>query len=99
MKLAMPALPQYVQFLAAPAVIAGTCMLAGCASAPAPAIQTVQVPVAVPCVKVAPARPAYEFDQLPTTANDGDKVLALLRDWARYRKYTGELEAVIAGCR
>lgn len=74
-------------------------LLAGCASAPAPATQTVQVPVAVPCVKTAPARPAFEFDQLPATASDGDKILALVRDWARYRKYTGELEATLAGCR
>ncbi|NYE62178.1 hypothetical protein FHW58_003393 [Duganella sp. 1224] len=79
--------------------LSAACMLASCASAPAPATQTVQVPVAVPCVKAAPARPAFEFDQLPATASDGDKVLALVRDWARYRKYTGELEAVIAGCR
>lgn len=73
-------------------------LLAGCASAPVPATQTIQVPVAVPCVKSEPTRPAYEFDRLPATASDGDKVLALVRDWARYRKYTGELEAVIAAC-
>lgn len=74
-------------------------LMAGCATAPPPATQTIQVPVAVPCVKAAPARPAFEFDQLPATANDGDKVLALVRDWARYRKYSGELEAVLVGCR
>ncbi|MYM65422.1 hypothetical protein GTP45_01065 [Pseudoduganella sp. FT55W] len=74
-------------------------MLASCAGGPAPATQTVQVPVAVPCVRSAPVPPAYEFDQLPATASDGDKILALVRDWVRYRKYTGELEAVIAGCR
>ena len=74
-------------------------LLSSCAGAPAPATQVVQVPVAVPCVKAALARPVYEFDQLPATASDGDKILALVRDWARYRKYTGELEAVIVGCR
>ena len=73
-------------------------LLASGASAPPPATQTVQVPVAVPCVTAAPARPVFEFDQLPATASDGDKVLALVRDWARYRKYTGELEARLAGC-
>lgn len=74
-------------------------LLASCAGAPAPATQTVQVPLPVPCVKAAPARPMYEFDKLPATASDGDKILALVRDWARYRKYTGDLEAVIEGCR
>lgn len=73
-------------------------LLAGCASAPTPATQTIQVPIAVPCVKGTPARPVYEFDRLPATASDGEKVLALVRDWARYRKYTDELEAVVAGC-
>lgn len=81
------------------AAIATMVLLASCSSTPAPAIQTVQVPVAVPCVKTPPARPGYEFDQLPVSATDGDKILALVRDWTRYRKYTGELEAVIAGCR
>jgi hypothetical protein len=50
-------------------------------------------------VKATPARPVYEFDQLRAMVSDGDKILALLRDWARYRKYTGELESAIAGCR
>ena len=30
---------------------------------------------------------------------DGEIVLALARNWARGRKYEGELEVVIAGCR
>lgn len=89
----------YLQLFAAPAVLAATCMLASCTTTPAPATQTVQVPVAVPCVKREAVAPIYEFDQLPATASDGDKILALVRDWVRYRKYTGELEAVIAGCR
>lgn len=78
-------------------VIAGM-LLAGCSTAPVPATQTVQVPVVVPCVQSAPTHPVYEFDQLPARASDGDKILALVRDWVRYRKYTGELEAIIAGC-
>lgn len=73
-------------------------VLAGCAGAPA-ATQVVQVPLAVPCVKDAPTRPTYEFDRLPADASDGDKILALVRDWLRSRKYEGQLEATIAGCR
>ena len=72
-------------------------VLAGCGSTP-PAPQRVEVPVFTPCVKVVPQRPVYEFDKLPSTAPDGEIVLALARDWLRGRKYEGELEAVIAGC-
>lgn len=73
-------------------------ILAGCGSAP-PAPQLVEVPVFTPCVKEVPQRPVYEFDQLAPAATDGKIVLALARDWPRGRKYEGELEAVIAGCR
>lgn len=72
--------------------------LAGCATR-VPATVEVRVPVVVPCVKEVPPRPAYEFDQLTPAAADGDKVLALARDWPRGRKYEAQLEAVIAGCR
>lgn len=72
-------------------------MLAGCSTAP-PATQTVYVPVHTPCVKDVPAAPVYEFDKLPIDATDGEKILALARDWPRGRKYEGEIEAVVAGC-
>ena len=72
--------------------------LAGCASAP-PAPQVVDVPVYVSCVKGETARPEYEFGKLGLDAADGEKVLALARDWPRARKYEEQLEAVIAGCR
>jgi hypothetical protein len=72
-------------------------LLAGCGSAPlAPPL--VKVPVFTPCVKVAPQRPAYEFDQLRPSASDGEIVLALARDWPRGRAYEAKLEAIIAGC-
>jgi hypothetical protein len=73
-------------------------LLVGCAAAP-PATQTVEVPVYTPCVKATPARPDYEFTRLTQAAPDGEKILALVRDWPRARKYEGELEAVIEGCR
>jgi hypothetical protein len=46
-----------------------------------------------------PAKPVYRFDKLLATATDGEKVIALARDWPTGRKYEGQLEAVIAGCR
>jgi hypothetical protein len=74
-------------------------VLAGCASAP-PATQTVEVPVRVECVKEkdVPAAPLYEFDRLPPAAADGEKILALARDWPRGRKYESQLRAAIEGC-
>lgn len=73
-------------------------LLAGCVGAP-PAPIEVKIPVYVPCVTAAPARPDYEFARLTQAAPDGEKVLALARDWPRGRAYEGELEAVIAGCK
>lgn len=87
----------HLQSLAAPAVLAIACALAGCASAP-PVPVEVRVPVYVPCVPSVPARPTYEFGRLPASASAGEKVLTLARDWLRGRKYEAELEAVIAGC-
>ena len=72
-------------------------LLAGCGTAP-PATQIVEVPVHTPCVKDLPARPEYEFDKVPLDALDGEKVLALARDWPVGRKYEGLLEAALAGC-
>lgn len=72
-------------------------LLAGCGAAP-PATQRVEIPVFTPCVKTVPVRPVFEFDKLQSAASDGDKVLALARDWPRGRKYEAQLEATIAGC-
>ena len=74
-------------------------LLTGCANAP-PATQTVEIPVYTPCLKEAdvPAAPLYEFDRLQPGAADGEKVLALARDWPRGRKYESLLRAAIEGC-
>ncbi|SDM76998.1 hypothetical protein SAMN05216517_106100 [Janthinobacterium sp. OK676] len=72
-------------------------VLAGCGSAP-PAPHPVEIPVFTPCVKSVPQRPAYEFDKLPSTATDGEIVLALVRDWIRGRQYEGQLEATLSAC-
>ena len=75
-------------------------VLAGCAST-APVITEVKVPVSVPCVKAeqVPQRPLYETPYLTDTATDGNKVLALARDWARSRGYEAKLEAIVSECR
>lgn len=79
------------------ASLAAALLLAGCASAP-PAPVEVRVPVYVPCVTSALERPTYEFDHLPASASDGEKVLALARDWPRGRAYEAVLEAALSGC-
>lgn len=88
----------HLLFFGAPAVLLCACMLAGCASAPSPSTQAVEVPVYVSCVKTHPQHPVYEFDKLPADASDGNKVMALASDWLRGRKYELELEAALAGC-
>ncbi|MRW89241.1 hypothetical protein GJ699_04525 [Duganella sp. FT80W] len=82
-------------------LVIGAALLVGCAGTRAPVTQQVDVPVAVSCVKSdkVPAKPVYEFDKLTAESSDGAKVLALANDWPRARKYEGELEAVIAGCK
>ncbi|KQW96989.1 hypothetical protein ASC94_09280 [Massilia sp. Root418] len=73
-------------------------LLVGCANAPPRANQTVEVPVYVPCIAERPQRPIYEFDKLPADASDGQKVIALARDWLRSRTYEFKLEVALQGC-
>jgi hypothetical protein len=81
------------------AILTMAALLVGCGTAP-PATQTVEVPVRVECVKEkdVPAAPIYEFDRLQPGAADGEKVLALARDWPRGRAYESQLRAAIEGC-
>lgn len=80
--------------------LAAAALLAGCGSAK-PATQTVYVPVRTPCVRAEdiPARPTFAVEQLSANATDGDKVVALARDWPAGRKYEDSLAAALAGCR
>ena len=88
-------------FAMAPAgvVILIALLLGGCATTDGVITHEVKVPVHVKCIKQTPAKPEYETPQLDKNAADGAKIIALARDWARSRKYEGELEAVIEGCR
>lgn len=90
-----------LKIMVAVAVAVGVVLVAGCGSAPAPIVRRVEVPVPTPCVAAGavPVKPIYQFDKLPATASDGEKVIALASDWPAGRKYEGQLEAVITGCR
>lgn len=79
-------------------VILVALVLGGCAST-APTVQEVKVPVHVKCVNQVPVRPDYETPHLESTTTDGNKIIALARDWARSRGYEAELEAVVEGCK
>lgn len=65
-----------------------------------PVTQRVEVPIAVSCIKKQqlPERPKYESYHLAPDATDGDKVLAVTRDWLRSRPYEATLEAISTGC-
>lgn len=75
-------------------------VLTGCSATPAPVVQRVEVPVPVPCVSAAdlPLRPAFEVERLPTGASDGEKILALARDWPSGRKYEAQMAALLGAC-
>lgn len=70
---------------------------AGCATT-APPTQRIDVPVYVPCVKKQVEKPEFEFDKLSVGSGDGQKILALARDWVRGRKYEADLRAALGGC-
>lgn len=70
--------------------------LAGCATTSA--TQKVDVPVYVSCVTQVPVKPDYETKHLSKLSTDGEKIVALAKDWAYSRGYEANLEAVIQGC-
>lgn len=73
-------------------------MLTGCATTRQEP-QVIKVPVVISCITDAPKRPEYETETIADTAPDGQKILALLRDWVKSRKYEGQLEATVEGCK
>ena len=73
-------------------------LLAGCATTHQEP-QVVKAPVVVSCITDTPKRPEYETETISDTAPDGQKILALLRDWVKSRKYEGQLEATVEGCK
>ena len=92
-----PGAPHGCSLLGGLLAVISSMLVVGCAAPPI--MQQVDVPVFTSCVKEVPLAPAYEFNSLTLSATDGDKILALARDWPRARKYEGALEAVIEGCR
>lgn len=76
-------------------LLGAVALLAGCESLRP---VRVEIPVAVPCVRERPQRPALATDQLPADATVHDKARALLAERHQLRGYVAELEAVIEAC-
>ena len=72
--------------------------LAGCSSVPELPTE-IRVPVPVPCIDRAPARPSLLADAELLALDDFGLVVALARDRRIREAYVIELEAVVAGCR
>ncbi len=72
-------------------------LLSGCASVPGPAIE-VQVPVSVPCLGDAVARPAFSSDADLLALDEYSFVISLWRDRILRGQYEALLEAAVAGC-
>lgn len=62
-------------------------------------IREVKIPIPVPCVTVAPTRPASAFEGVPPDAMVFDSVQALLIDRERMGAYVGEVEALLEACK
>lgn len=82
-------------------LICAIILLSGCATTePAinTVIQTVEVPVAVPCKAIVPTKPDFNFDKLTIEQDVFDKTKALLADRKLHLGYEGELLAALNSC-
>lgn len=82
-------------------LICAIVLLGGCATTePAinTVIQTVEVPIAVPCKASVPLKPDFNFDKLSTDHDVFDKTKALLADRKLHMGYEGELLAALTSC-
>jgi ABC-type uncharacterized transport system auxiliary subunit len=71
--------------------------LAGCASAPVHLPETVYIPVAAECpVPDIPARPRWPVLDLPPTATDAQKALAIVQSLRYERAYSDALLQLLA---
>ena len=62
-------------------------------------IQTVKIPIPVPCVTAIPSRPESMLDKLPQITPVYDAVQALLVDRERVMVHIGELTAILEACK
>lgn len=80
-------------FIAMAAMLA----LAGCGTM-SQQIQTVKVPVSVPCKITPPERPSFAVDSLDINAGIWEQMTALRAERVQRIGYETTLEAVIRGC-
>ena len=75
-------------------------LLAGCATPPPEKVVTVQVEVAVPCLKPegVPAKPVYQYGKGERPASGAIKAQLLAHDLEQADQYGAAWEAAAAGC-
>lgn len=77
-------------------------ILSGCATCEPvikTVIQTVEVPVSIPCKTEIPVKPEFNFDSINENQDIFDKTKALLADRKLHIGYEGELEAALKSCK
>lgn len=78
-------------------------LLAGCATTTPPGIntviQTVEIPVAVPCKAEVPVKPEFNFDKSTPEQDIFDKTKASLADRKLHLGYETELLAALKSCK
>ncbi len=84
-------------------LLASLALLAGCATAPQPVIETknVPVPVAVKCVPDPPVKPPVFVDTdaaIKAAPNDFERAKLYVIGRLQHIGYEGELEAALKGC-
>lgn len=81
--------------------LAAAAMLAGCATEPKiqikEVVNTVQVPVKVPCIQKRPERPVYRFG-VGEKPSEKEMAAILAEDFEKADQYGRDWEAAAAGC-
>jgi hypothetical protein len=72
--------------------------LVGCACKPQVITETMEVPVAVSCVKQTPAKPGFPLQEAKFDEDMFTLAKKALAEIEIRKGYEGELEAVITGC-
>lgn len=73
-------------------------LLPGCATQPAPVVQEIRVPVAVPCKTQQIGQPAFAVEALPIGSGVWDQMRALRAERQQRIGYEAELEAAVKAC-
>lgn len=87
--------------MTARAALLGACMAiaGGCGGGPPRIPETVEIPIAIPCITEEIPRPRFVTDRELAAADDYTLVLELAADRLKRQQYEAKLTAALAGCR